>query len=168
MLTNSKLLLFSMLIASTSSIAYNPPQSVFHHYNYSDEFWRDFDNQLHRLNNRVFQIRSLTESLTPPSRRFFDQKSRKYVLQMVINGVTKDKINIYTKNNLIGISATSKTAGKSPNSESSSESSFSQYFSLPTDADQDAISAIFNNGILTIEFPKTNSPQMKVMRIKVK
>ena len=164
---NKLLLIFALLISTTLS-AYSPFHSDFFHHGFNDGFWRDFDRQFQQIDRQINQLKKSGNNLSTQSRQYFDEKNNNYVVQIVIDGLTKDNIDISTTNNMITIKGSHKIEKQSTSGTSRSSRSFTQSFSLPRDADQDNIDASFDNNILTISIPKLDQPKPLVQKITIK
>ena len=164
---NKLLLIFALLISTTLS-AHNPFHSDFFHHGFNDGFWRDFDRQFQQIDRQINQLKKSGNSFSTQSRQYFDEKNNNYVVQIVIDGLTKDNIDISTTNNMITIKGSHKIEKQSTSGTSRSSRSFTQSFSLPRDADQDNIDASFDNNILTISIPKLDQPKPLVQKITIK
>ena len=84
-----------------------------------------------------------------------------YTLEMELPGRTEKDVNIELKNNNLKISSEvdetkeeKKDKKKNYFVKECYTSSFSRSFSLPTDIDEDSISATFKNGILSVNMKK--------------
>jgi len=98
-------------------------------------------------------------------------KKRKYEVAVAAPGYKKDDFKISTENGLIIISAETSSEQKEEKDDylrqEFSCSSFTRTFSLPEDADEDKVSARYENGVLTVDLPKSAKAIAAKKEIKV-
>ena len=91
-----------------------------------------------------------------------------YDFTVDLPGVSKDKITINIKDRVLTISAereeSKKEEGKHYHREEITRGSFSRSLSLPENADEDRVSASFENGVLTLHVEK--APESKETEVK--
>jgi len=77
-------------------------------------------------------------------------------------------LNISTKNNTLYIDSSIQQITNTQNSSQSSSSQFRQSYSLPSDADENNISAEFKKDQLIISIPKAIKPKPSINKINTK
>ena len=98
-----------------------------------------------------------------------------YLLEMELPGLTEKDVNIELDRNVLTIaSVKADKTEKSENSEKSKwllrerrKMEFARRFTLPEDADVQAISAVFKNGILSVNIARKAIPAPKKIEIAV-
>lgn len=95
---------------------------------------------------------------------------RAYTVYIDLPGVAKKDIVMETVNNTVMVSAVRKEEVESKTKDmhktEQSYSSYKQSFTLPSDADMNAIAATNENGVLKITVPKTGKKNSKKIEIK--
>jgi HSP20 family protein len=162
-----KSVLLPALLVSSSVSAHSPFNHPFFSDGFHDNFWRDFHHQFNRMEQEFDRMKAYQNSYGTSSRKYFDKETNSYVLEMKLNGFTKDQVNVSTDNNMITIKASSKTESKSEGNNQQSSRSFSQSSSIPVDADTDNMVATFNDGVLKVSMPKLSEPKPKVRNIEI-
>lgn len=88
-----------------------------------------------------------------------------FAVEMAAPGMAKDDFNIKLDNNLLTISSEKKEENKNENEKYSrrefSYQSFQRSFTLPDTADEEKISASYENGILRVGIPKKEEAKPK-------
>ena len=85
------------------------------------------------------------------------QDATKYIVNIEIPGVSKDKIKIQKENSKIGIKATKENPFKDMKVRSLFQRDFGNYslsYTVPEDADINKLQAALKDGVLTITIPK--------------
>ena len=87
------------------------------------------------------------------------EKEDGFRVELAVPGASKEDIKIdVNKDNELVISATKKTESEEKQEnylkKEFNYSEFEKTLTLPEDADKDAISAVYNDGVLAIEIPK--------------
>lgn len=89
--------------------------------------------------------------------------------QLAVPGFSKEDILINTNKGYLSVSAEKSSEGKDEAGRylmrGINTSSFTKSFKLPRDANLDAISAAYNNGILTVSVPTETEERKKVIEI---
>lgn len=97
------------------------------------------------------------------------EDSKFYTITVDLPGVAKKDIVLETADNMITVSAERRSEEESKTKESAkserSYSSFRQSFTLPGDADMNAIKATSANGVLKITVPKSGKKNSKKIEI---
>jgi HSP20 family molecular chaperone IbpA len=92
------------------------------------------------------------------SSTYIQDKNNEYVIQLNMPGMQKSDIKTEVRNNMLTVSAVSKSESSQNGSGYSGASycsgSFSASMSLPEDANSDKMKVDYNNDILTITIPK--------------
>lgn len=125
----------------------------------------DFDQLVDRFFNE--SCRRLDLNQTPswtPLGDFFEDES-KYTLSLELPGVSRNDITIDIENDLLKISGEKKKGTETHRTERF-YGQFSRVFSLPESVDRDAISAKFDQGVLTVNIPKLPASQPHKIRIE--
>jgi len=97
---------------------------------------------------------------------------KSYKLEADLPGLNKEDIDLDYSNNVLSIRAKQETENKEEDEESNyvrrerSSRSFSRQF-LIKDIDQDNITAKFENGVLTVDLPKTDIEEPKTNKIDI-
>jgi HSP20 family protein len=153
----NKLLLPILLISSTINA---------HSDFFGDNFWRDFEQQFRQFDYKIKQIQNSSNVVTQ-SRRYFDNQTNNYIIQIRVNGLNKENLDISTNDGSIFIKGSVQKVQNTDQSSSTSSSSFFQSFTLPHDVDTDNINASFNNNILNISIPKLKQPESQIRKITI-
>ena len=92
-----------------------------------------------------------------PSANFFE-KDGKYIIQAEIPGVDKNDVSVSVEDGLIIITGKKEMVKEEKEAnyyvKESSYGQFSRAFRVPSEVDEDNVSAEFKNGVLTVELPK--------------
>ena len=96
-------------------------------------------------------------------------KAEEYIVEMAIPGLKKSDFNIDVDNQLLTISAETKTEHVEENEENYTRrefgySSFKRTFTLPKTVNTEKIAAKYNDGILKVELPKFDEAKKKPLR----
>lgn len=155
------------LLLSTNVIANQPFQNNFFDRGFNQGVWSNFNQQFQQFNNemRAVQNRNIFGAQT---KRYFDEKSNRYMIEIEVQGLAKKDLDITSENGLIHIKGHVKKIEKMGNNTRSSSSQFSQSYSLPNDADANNINAEFKDSCLVISIPKLTKTTPVVKQITVK
>ena len=101
-----------------------------------------------------------------------NQTDKQYVITMDLPGMDKDKIDIEVKDRMLVISGERKSEAEDnrPNQyyrQELSFGSFTQAVPLPEDAVVDKIDAKYNNGVLTVIFPREKKEEKNLASQKI-
>jgi len=112
---------------------------------------RFFDNDFYDLWNN-------TGKTTIPSLNFTEEKDS-YKAELAVPGLKKDDFNIEVEGNMVTISCDNEAKTKKTEEDGYSRweydySCFSRSFTVPEHADTEKISAKYNDGVLSVTFPK--------------
>ncbi|MDP2850160.1 MAG: Hsp20/alpha crystallin family protein [Sulfuricurvum sp.] len=94
------------------------------------------------------------------------ESNKAYLISIDLPGMDKKDISIETSGNRLMISGERKEESESKEGSKKSYRRFNQSFSLPDDANLEAISATSTNGVLKITVPKTGKKVSKKIEIK--
>jgi HSP20 family protein len=94
------------------------------------------------------------------------ESDKAYLINIDLPGMDKKDISIETVGNRLVISGERKEESESKEGSKKSYRQFNQSFSLPDDANLEAISATSTNGVLKITVPKTGKKVSKKIEIK--
>ncbi|MDO9055024.1 MAG: Hsp20/alpha crystallin family protein [Sulfuricurvum sp.] len=94
------------------------------------------------------------------------ESNKAYLISIDLPGMDKKDISIETSGNKLVISGERKEESESKEGSKKSYRQFNQSFSLPDDANREAISATSANGVLKITVPKTGKKASKKIEIK--
>lgn len=112
-----------------------------------------FNRPFSRLNN-VYTASTMKED------------AKAYLISIDLPGMDKKDISIQISANRLMISGERKEEFENKEGSKKSYRQFNQSFSLPNDADLEAISATSTNGVLKITIPKTGKKTSKKIEIK--
>ena len=128
-------------------VKYNPA-------NYSPVSFRSF---VDRFFNEDFYNEGATTSQFAP-KVDIAETDQQFEIDFYIPGVNKDQVNIDLNDGRLTVNGERKfekeNNGKNYRSVESSFGSFTRSFQLPDNIDQEAVSASFENGVLSITVPK--------------
>ncbi|WP_238924520.1 Hsp20/alpha crystallin family protein [Candidatus Vesicomyidisocius sp. SY067_SCS001] len=160
-----KILLSILLISSTINANNN---HLFNSTLFDNNFiWHDFEQKFKQLHYKINQTQNYS-NLRTQSRRYFDNQTNSFIIQIKVNGISKENLNIYTNNNIILIKWCVKKVQSNNHSLSTSSSSFFQKFTLPDDVDTNNINASLDNNILNISIPKLKQKKpQEVQKISI-
>jgi len=137
----------------------------------------DFDvfSEMDRLRREMNDLFSGYEpsagNTTFPLMNVYDSKDN-LVVTAELPGLSKDQVKITFADNVLTVSgelkALPKSKGMAVVRRERSEGEFEKALRVPTKVKQDAISASFANGILTITLPKADEVKPKTIAIEAK
>ncbi len=90
-----------------------------------------------------------------------------YVLEAEVAGYDPEKINVSSKDKVLTISAEEEEDKNEYLKKEIFHPSFSRSFSLPSDADENAIEALHKNGLLILSIKKIKKPEAKKIEVKI-
>jgi HSP20 family protein len=143
---------------------------------------RDFHREVDRLFDRTFRdfgfssfdfdrpfMHSAGNMLRPVTDLAASDKE--YTVTVEVPGTEKDDIKIEVSNNVMTIRGEKKQKKEEEEKDFYRQErfygSFQRVLSLPEDANQDAIKATFNQGVLTVTMPRKDMPKPAVKEIKI-
>lgn len=136
--------------------------------------FRDFSqmqDSFDRLFNEVASLRKTgdMQSLSFSPSCEVAEENNSYVLKFDLPGVSKDQVKVETDKNQITVRAERKEEKKSESKKKYlSEMYYGSYtrsFTLPSQVDENKVEAKFENGVLTVTVPKTESMKAKQIPI---
>ncbi|MEO1942794.1 MAG: Hsp20 family protein [Candidatus Thioglobus sp.] len=163
----SVLLITALLISSTINAHSFYNNNGFFNNGFYNNAFRGFDSQFQQLNRRMQHLKQSNNSYRAQSKRFLDQDTNEYVIEIKTTNINKDNLSIDIDNNIISIKGETKTEQKSGNNTTISSSHFSQSFSLPLDADKNNITANFEENVLTIRIPRSEQQETSEQVIEI-
>ena len=98
------------------------------------------------------------------------ENSRHYTVTVELPGLDENDVKVMVEDDVLSISGEKKvehTDEKTHHSERS-YGSFTRAFSLPADADRNAVTARFAKGVLSLEIAKTANPPARGKQIEIK
>lgn len=142
-------------------------------------FGGEFDQFFKRMmRDWSFGLPESFMSHTPRALRTFDhvpkvevkENGKAYAVTMELPGLDDKDVKVLVEDDVLTISGEKKTEQTDEKTHFSERSygSFSRSFTLPADADPNAISAKFTKGVMTVEIAKTDKPSGKVKQVEVK
>ncbi|AEF82257.1 Hsp20/alpha crystallin family protein [Leadbettera azotonutricia] len=98
------------------------------------------------------------------------ETEKSYVLEAELPGYDEKEIEVHLDNNTLTIESKREEEKKEEKNDNymireRRSSSFARSFKLPENADPEGISALFKNGVLTLEISKRAEAQKKVIQI---
>ena len=164
-----KNILLALALASSASMAnqHTPFQNNFFNDGFNKGVWSNFNDQFQKFNNDMRNMQN-QDIFSANANQFFDKTTNSYIIEIVAKGLTKENLNISTKNNTLYIDSSIQQITNTKNSSQSSSSQFRQSYSLPNDADENNISAEFKKDRLIIFIPKASKPKPTINKIKIK
>lgn len=104
--------------------------------------------------------------ISPHSTSTMKENEKAYLISIDLPGIDKKDISIETSGHRLVISGERKEESENKEGSKKSYRQFNQSFSLPDDANFEAITATSTNGILKITVPKTGKKVSKKVEIK--
>jgi len=130
-------------------------------------YYNPLRNLLQRFWDEDWDIIDKGERIVPAD---IYEKDNAYYMDLELPGMKKEDINIELSGNILKVSGEYKkdkeVKGKNYYRCEIREGSFSRSFTIPEEVKEEDIKAKFKNGILTLQFPKTEKEEVK-KRIKV-
>ena len=128
-----------------------------------EDFFRDFHFPTSKLNDRAAPTK-----LNPAVD--INETDKAYMLAVELPGVPKDSVDIELTGNVLTISGHKKSEqtgeDKGYTWKERTFGEFSRSFKLPEDVDATNIAAKFDNGVLTLEVPKSEVKKPTKIEIK--
>jgi HSP20 family protein len=141
-----------------------------------------FDASFDRMFNRMmrtwpFNWPEFTQSGEPRSLRSFDhvpkvevkENGKAYTVSIELPGLDEKDIKVQIEDDVLTVSGEKRVEQTDEKTHYSERSygSFTRAFTLPGDADVNAIAACFAKGVLTLEIGKATAPPAKVKQVNV-
>jgi len=120
------------------------------------------------------------DSIITPAARLFDrmpsvdirETENAYVLEMDLPGIDENNINVHVDGSNLTISTKKENEEKKSDENSGTyilherkAAAFSRAFKLPENADPEAVSAAFKNGVLSMQIKKRAEAQKRMIQI---
>jgi HSP20 family protein len=106
-----------------------------------------------------------------PSANFFERDG-KYIIQVEVPGADKDDVSVSVEDGFVTITGKKEMVKEEKEAnyyvKESSYGEFSRAFRVPSEVDEDNVSAEFKNGVLTVELPKKEKKVDTKKKIEVK
>lgn len=98
------------------------------------------------------------------------ENGKSYTMTVELPGLDEKDVKVQVGNDMLTISGKKKVERSDEKTHYSERTygSFTRVFTLPLDADRNAISANFDKGVLTLGIPKTAVPPPQVKQINIK
>ena len=156
--------------AANRSEVLNSPLAYFH-----NEVDRLFEQAFRGFSSKPFSFErplmpSLTNGMIRPTLDL-GATDKAYTIALEVPGVDEKDVKVEIANDIMTIRGEKKQEneekGKNYYRMERSYGSFQRTLSLPEDADQDAVTATFKKGVLTVSMPRKALPQADVKQITV-
>ncbi len=142
-------------------------------------FGGDFDQIFNRMmRGWPFNWPELAPSGEPRALRAFDhvpkvevkEGGKAYSIAIELPGLDEKEVKVLVEDDVLTIAGEKKVERSDDKTHYTERSygSFTRAFTLPVDADRNAISARFAKGVLTLEIPKTANTPAQVKQVEVK
>jgi HSP20 family protein len=142
-------------------------------------FTGDFDQFFNRMmRNWPFNWPELAPSGEPRALQVFDhvpkvevkENDKAYNVSVELPGLDEKDVKVLVEDDMLTISGEKKVERTDEKTHYSERSygSFTRAFTLPADADRNAISARFAKGVLTLEIPKTANAPTTAKQVEIK
>lgn len=142
-------------------------------------FGGDLDQFFNRaIRNWPFNWPELATSAEPRALRVFDhvpkvevkETAKTYDVSVELPGLDEKDVKVLVEDDMLTISGEKKVERSDDKTHYSERSygSFTRAFTLPADADRNAISARFAKGVLTLEIPKSANPPDQAKQVDIK
>ena len=135
------------------------------------DVFSEMDRLRREMNNLFAGYEQSVGNTTFPLMNVYDSKDN-LVVTAELPGLSKDQVKITFADNVLTVSGELKALPKSKGMgvvrRERSEGEFEKALRVPTKVKQDAISASFANGILTVTLPKADEVKPKTIAIEAK
>lgn len=135
--------------------------------------WRalsEIEGEMNRWLQRPFEWPEDYEEMTFSPSCNFKENDKEYIVQFDIPGVKKDEVKIELEDNRLIVSGERKESKEEKDARhflsESYYGSFMRSFPLPATVDSNKIDAHYEDGVLTIKVPKTQSSKTKEIKIQ--
>ena len=133
-----------------------------------DQAFRGFDRSPFGFNRPIFS--HMNDGMLKPTLDL-GATDKEYTVSVEVPGVDEKDVKVEIANDTLTIRGEKKQEIEEKEKNfyrmERSYGSFQRILSLPEDADQEAISATFKNGVLTVSMPRKASPQAHVRQIQI-
>ena len=97
------------------------------------------------------------------------EEETRYLVEAELPGMSEDDIEVKLDGNVLSISSKKKEEKREGYLRRERRSAaFHRRFSLPSDVKQDAVKAEFNNGLLTVDLPKSEASKPRNIAVSSK
>lgn len=127
--------------------------------------WAGLESEIDRLFESALSSFADTTSSTGFPVDLYEDKDNTYV-RAELPGVSRDDINVEMVDDYLTITASRKTPAQDGQGEQSF--SFSRSVSIPDEIQSDKVSAVYENGVLTVTLPKREEAKPKKITVAVK
>ncbi len=97
---------------------------------------------------------------------------KEYTISLELPGVESNEVRLEIINDTLKISGEKRQEKEEKEKDfyrlERSYGSFQRILSLPEDADQDNVNAVFRNGVMTITIPRKSAPEAQARQIEIK
>jgi len=142
-------------------------------------FSGDFDQFFNRvMRTWPFNWPEMATSSEPRALRAFDhapkvevkENGKAYTVAVELPGLDEKDVKVLVEGDVLTISGEKKVERADDKTHYSERSygSFTRAFTLPSDADRNAITARFTKGVLTLEIAKAAQPSPEVKQVEIK
>lgn len=135
------------------------------------DVFSEMDRLRREMNNLFSGYQQTVGNATFPLMNVYDSKDN-LIVTAELPGLAKDQVMITFSDNVLTLSGELKalpnTKGMAIVRRERSEGEFEKTLRIPTKVKQDAISASFANGILTVTLPKADEVKPKTIAIEAK
>jgi len=131
----------------------------------------EMDRLRREMNNLFSGYGQATGTATYPLMNVYDSRDT-IIVTAELPGITRDQVKITVADGVLTLAGETKPLAKAKGMtvvrQERSEGEFEKAFRIPAKVKQDAISASFTNGILTITLPKAEEAKPKTIAIEAK
>jgi HSP20 family protein len=134
------------------------------------DFRRDFDSLFNRLLTNRSESRERSRTSIPPIQAWIDNESKAYHLRVALPGVNPNEVQINAQGNTLTVSGEHKAEEDNERAEyllrEFSFERFERTVTLPEGVDVGKINAEYNNGIVEITAPLSETALPRRIEIK--
>lgn len=130
--------------------------------------WANFEEEIDRVFNAAFSdfwSDSAATVLNHPRTDLYEDKDN-FHLRTELPGLKKDDLRVELGEGVLTIAGTRRSFGGDGQAERTAE--FSRSISIPARVQEDAISARYEDGVLTVTLPKAEEVKPKRIAVQVK
>ncbi|WP_395708401.1 Hsp20/alpha crystallin family protein [Reyranella sp.] len=141
-------------------------------------FGSEFDHIINRLRSWPSNWSDIAPSREPQALRAFEhmpkvevrENGKSYTVSVELPGLDDKDVKVQVDGDVLTVSGEKKVERSDDKTHYSERSygSFTRSFTLPADADPNAVSATFSKGVLTLEIAKTANPPAQVKQVAIK
>ena len=131
---------------------------------------RDYDRSLDNFFDNFLSDWGVKTSKFPPVD--IEENKDSFVIKAEMPGFNEENIKLYVEKHVLHISAESSSnesekEGKKYLVRERKVSSFERSFTLPEGVNEEALSASYNKGVLTVSIPKAEKAEVKKIDVKI-